>query len=95
MEWNPKKIPENVDLLIFDNIPMLELLPRQRWKPFFGLQDEFEIIGKYIASILVIRSWQSFIYLYNMDPREGIIPAIRNYIDINCNVITLDKKLFI
>jgi len=76
---------------------MSELLPRQRWKPFFGMQDEFEITGKYTAAIPILWSWKGFIYLANEDPREaeGISPAIRSYIDINCDVITLENKLFV
>jgi hypothetical protein len=95
-EWNPKKIDQDCDLLIFDDIPMSELLPRNRWKPFFGMQEEFEITGKYTSSISVLRSWKGFIFLCNEDPREeeGVSAAVRNYININCDVITLETPLF-
>ncbi len=95
-EWNPKKITQDIDLLIFDNVPMSELLPRNRWKPFFGMQQEFEITGKYTASISIERSWKGFLFLCNEDPRfeDGVSAAVRNYIDVNCDVITLENPLF-
>jgi len=95
-EWNPKKIKGDCEVMIFDDVPMSELLPKNRWKPFFGMQEEFEITGKYTSSISVKRRWKGFIFLCNEDPRfeEGISDKVRSYIDINCDTIHLDTPLF-
>ena len=95
-EWNPRKIKEDCKVMIFDDVPMSELLAKNRWKPFFGMQEEFEITGKYTASISIRRQWKGFIFLCNEDPRyeEGVSPGVRNYIDINCDTVHLDMPLF-
>jgi len=49
-EWNVDKIQEDCKIMIFDDVPMSELLPRQRWKAFFGMQEEFDVSGKYRGS---------------------------------------------
>lgn len=95
-EWNPDRIPDDARLLIFDDVPMSELLPRQRWKAFFGMQQEFEITGKYRGSRSILRSWKGFIYLSNIDPRdeEGVSQATKDYITQNSYIVTLDNKLY-
>lgn len=95
-EWNPDEIPQNCDNMIFDDIPMSELIPRMRWKHFFGLQKEFNVTGKYRGSRKIVRSWKAFIYLTNTDPRqeEGVNEAMVDYININCDTITLENKLY-
>jgi hypothetical protein len=95
-EWNPRKIKQDCEVMIFDDVPMSELLPKNRWKPFFGMQEEFEITGKYTASISIHRKWKGFIFLCNEDPRyeEQVSESVRRYIDINCDTITLDTPLF-
>ena len=95
-EWNPDAI-QDCKLLIFDDIPMEELLPRMRWKPFFGMQDgTFNITGKYRVSREVTRTWKGFIFLCNIDPREeqGVNESTARYITQNSHIITLDAPLF-
>lgn len=96
-EWNPDRIPDDAKLLIFDDVPMSELLPRMRWKAFFGMQQEFEITGKYRGSRSILRSWKGFVYLCNTDPRDepNVTQATRDYITNNSIVVQLEDKLFI
>lgn len=93
-EWNPDSIKDDCRLLIFDNIEMAELLPKQRWKAFFGMQHTFNITGKYRGSREVNRGWKGFIYLSNTDPRLEVDKAKARYITLNSHIITLDKPLF-
>ena len=95
-EWNPDQIVEDKRLLIFDDIPMSELLPHQRWKAFFGMQQEFDITGKYRGSKHVIRDWKGFIFCCNQDPRyeENVTEAQRNYITSNSIIVELQDKLY-
>ena len=95
-EWNADQIDEEKKLLIFDDVPMSELLPRQRWKAFFGLQQEFDITGKYRASKHIIRGWKGFIFCCNQDPRfeENVTEQQRNYITANSIIVELDNPLF-
>jgi hypothetical protein len=76
---------------------MSELLPRQRWKAFFGMQEEFDITGKYRGSKQIIRGWKGFIFLCNSDPRtdENVSQATADYITANSDIVTLDSPLFI
>ncbi len=79
-EWNVDKINDTCQLMIFDDVPMSELLPRQRWKAFFGMQEEFDITGKYRGSRQIVRGWKGFIFCCNVDPRteEGVTQATYN-----------------
>jgi hypothetical protein len=95
-EWNVDKIDDTCRVMIFDDVPMSELLPRQRWKAFFGMQEEFDITGKYRGSRQILRNWKGFIFLCNIDPRieEGVTQATYDYITANSHIITLDTPLF-
>ena len=95
-EWNPDQVDEEKRLLIFDDIPMSELLPRQRWKAFFGMQQEFDITGKYRGSRHILRGWKGFIFCCNEDPRyeENVSEAQRNYITANSIIVELEDKLY-
>jgi hypothetical protein len=97
MEWNVDQIKDDCKLLIFDDVPMSELLQKGRWKAFFGMQEEMDVTGKYRGSRHITRGWKGFIFLSNSDPRdeEGVSQAMANYITANSHIVTLDTPLFI
>jgi hypothetical protein len=95
-EWNVDCIRADAKLLIFDNVSMSELLPSDRYKAFMGMETHFSITGKYRRRKPVTRGWKGFIYLCNVDPRteRGVSPHAAAYITENCDIITLDRKLY-
>jgi len=94
-EWNLDCLQDNAKVLIFDDVPMSELLERSRWKAFFGMQREFNMTGKYRGARRVLRGWKGFIYCTNVDPREqeGVTQSTKDYITGNSYIVTLDLPL--
>lgn len=93
-EWNPDRIKDDCKLLIFDDLPMSELIPKDRWKSFFGMQDSMDIAGKYRSSRNINRGWKGFIYLTNTDPRLEVDENKSRYITLNSHIVTLESPLF-
>lgn len=63
-------------------------------KNFFGLQSDMEITGKYRGSRSIVRTWKGFIYLSNKDPRVDLSEEEIDFLNINCDFVTLDTHLF-
>jgi len=95
-EWNVAKIDPDGDVLIFDDTKFSELIDKDRWKAFIGMQQEIDVSGKYKAPIGILRSWKAFIWTCNIDLRdqEGVTEHMKDYITSNMFIVKLEEPLF-
>jgi hypothetical protein len=90
-EFNLNQYDEKADYAVFDDFPDgIESLPA--WKFWMGGQDEFDVNGKYLPKRHVF--WgKASVFLCNYDPLECLKKAHRDWIDGNCVVVHVTKKI--
>jgi len=96
-EWNVSKIDDSCKVLIFDDTKFEELIDKDRWKAFVGMQEEIDVSGKYKAPVTKLRSWKGLIWTCNVDLRDqhGVTEHMREYITANAHIVHLTEPLFI